>query len=358
MKYKIGIYEINTSLDNNMVIDVSGGSKLNSANIQIWRRDNVTQQKFKISKCEDGYYIISAFHSGKVLDVAGGKKDNRTNVQQYEYNGTDAQKWAIEELDDGSYTIKSKCNGLYLDVSAAQTSNGTNIWVYKKNNSNAQKFYINETDVKEYKGIDVSVWNGDIDWNQVKYNGNIDFAIIRAGIRGYTKGGIFMDQKFEDNIYQTNLNNIDIGLYFFSQAVNENEAIEEANYVLNLIKKYNIIVKYPIVIDTEYSGSQTNGVNDYEGRADNLSKQQRTLICKAFCDTINNAKYCGMIYANRDWLYNNLDISQLSQYDIWLAHYTKKSDYIYNYDIWQYSSKGSVPGISGNVDMNICYKKY
>ena len=353
-----GIYEISTCLDRNMNLDVSGGSKLNSANIQIWQGDNVTQQKFKIEKCSDGYYIIKACHSGKVLDVEWAGKVSGTNVQQYDYNGSDAQKWEIVETEEGAYTFKSKCNGLYLDVAAGRTSCGTNIWVYEKNDTKAQKFYINKTSIREYKGIDVSAWNPDIDWEKVKYNSDVDFAILRTAFRGYTAGGIFMDSTFLYNIAKTKVYNIDIGLYFFSQAINEREAIEEANYVLNLIKKYNIDVKYPIVIDTEYSGSTTNGVNDYDGRADRLSREERTNVCKAFCNTINNAGYCGMIYANRDWFYNNLDMNQLSQYDIWLAHYTTKTDFKYNYDMWQYTSKGSVPGISGYVDMNICYKKY
>lgn len=150
-------------------------------------------------------------------------------------------------------------------------------------------------------------------------------------------------------------NGIPIGLYFFTQAVNTKEAVQEANYVLNLIKTYGVKVTYPIAIDTETA-------NGGAGRADNLDVATRTAVCKAFCDTIRKAGYTPAIYASRDWFYNNLNMEQLKGYDIWVAHYTNnvaiKTDYKYDYDMWQYTSSGKVNGIVGNVDLNICYKNY
>ncbi len=160
---------------------------------------------------------------------------------------------------------------------------------------------------------------------------------------------------FARNVMGAKANGIPIGLYFFTQAVNTTEAVQEANYVLNLVKRYGVKVTYPIAIDTETA-------NGGAGRADRLDVATRTAVCKAFCDTIRKAGYTPAIYASRDWFYNNLDMNQLRGYDIWVAHYTgsttKKTDYKYNYDMWQYTSSGRVNGIVGNVDLNVCYKNY
>ena len=200
-------------------------------------------------------------------------------------------------------------------------------------------------------GIDVSEYQKIIDWDAVKRSGT-DFAIIRVGYRGWgSSGTLVTDKYFERNIQEATKVGMNIGFYFFTQAVSVPEAIEEANYTLNLLSKYNVPIKYPIAIDTERTPVGT-------GRADNISKELRTEIVKAFCDTIKNAGYEPMIYASKNWLLNDLNISELMSYDVWLAHYTDKTDYQYPYTIWQYTSSGAVNGIAGRVDMNIGYKKY
>ena len=213
------------------------------------------------------------------------------------------------------------------------------------------------------KGIDVSTYQGTIDWKKVKENG-VDFAMVRAGIRGYgissdgIDGKLVQDARYTENMNGAISNNIEVGVYFFTQAINEKEAIEEANFVLDLVKNYKIT--YPIAIDTELSSHPTGN-----GRADKLTKEQRTKVVKAFCETIEKAGYEPMIYANKWWLKDNLDMSQLSDYSIWLAHYTgatqddpfaKPSDYEGKYIMWQYTDEGTVDGIIGNVDMNVGYK--
>ena len=135
-----GTYKINTCIDSNKYIDVSRGSKNNEANIQIWDKSNVDQQKYEITYLNNGYYKITAVHSGKGLDVESAGKDNGTNVWQYEWNGSDAQQWIIQEEGNGKYSIISKCNELYLDVNGANNSNGTNVQEYEGNGSKAQQF--------------------------------------------------------------------------------------------------------------------------------------------------------------------------------------------------------------------------
>lgn len=161
-----GIYEIQMAKDKTKVLDISAGSFENSANLQIWTRDNVNQQKFSIIYNEqERNYIIKAVHSGKVLDVAGGHSTNCTNVQQYDANETNAQKWKIEDLGDGTYNIISQCGGLYLDVDGGRISNGTNVHIYENNGTEAQKFVFVKTEivpknVLDYSSIDNSKYPG------------------------------------------------------------------------------------------------------------------------------------------------------------------------------------------------------
>lgn len=194
-------------------------------------------------------------------------------------------------------------------------------------------------------GIDVSEFQGSIDWESVA-NAGIKFAIIRVGGRYGQSGKIYSDEYYVRNITNAKKYGIRVGVYFFSQAINESEAIEEADYICAIADQYNITM--PIVIDTEYL---TNG------RANALSTQSRTTIIKAFCNRVVDKGYEAMIYSNVNWLENNLYMNQLSAYRVWVAHYTNlsKPEYSGTYSFWQYTSNGSVPGINGRVDMNYWY---
>ena len=194
-------------------------------------------------------------------------------------------------------------------------------------------------------GIDVSKWNGDIDWDKVK-NAGVEFAIIRAGYRGSSTGSLVEDPYFAANMKGAKASGMPVGVYFFTQAVNEVEAVEEASAVLQLIREYQL--DYPVFIDTEGAGGS--------GRADNLDVETRTLVCEAFCRTIENAGYHAGVYASRNWYNNMLYADRLdSQYCVWLAEYRSVPLYQGYYQLWQYTSKGKIDGISGNVDMNISY---
>ena len=194
-------------------------------------------------------------------------------------------------------------------------------------------------------GIDVSKWNGDIDWDKVK-NAGVDFAIVRAGYRGSVTGSLVEDPYFRTNMQSAAASGVPVGVYFFTQAVNEVEAVEEASAVLKLISEYHL--DYPIYIDTEGAGGN--------GRADGLDAETRTLVCEAFCRTISNAGYRAGVYASRNWLNNNLQTERLQQYETWLAEYRGVPLYQGYYQMWQYTSKGRIDGIEGNVDFNIRYE--
>ena len=196
------------------------------------------------------------------------------------------------------------------------------------------------------RGIDVSKYQGNIDWGAVAASG-INFAIIRVGYRGSSSGALVQDPYFKKNISGATKAGIKVGLYFFTQAVNEAEAVEEASMAMSLASGYK--VTYPIFIDTESASG---------GRANGLSKSARTAVVKAFCQTVRNGGYKAGVYASKSWYANQLNASALNGYCIWVAQYNSSCTYSGKYDMWQYSSKGSVSGIKGNVDMNISYTGY
>ena len=200
------------------------------------------------------------------------------------------------------------------------------------------------TDATSRFGIDVSKWNGDIDWDKVKADG-VEFVMIRCGYRGTTMGSLIEDPNFLVNIRGAKAAGLDVGVYFFTQAINEVEAVEEASMVIALCEGYEL--DYPVMIDSEGAGGN--------GRADSLDVETRTKVCKAFCETIENAGYEAGVYASRSWYNANLEVNKLEKYRIWLAEYRSTPLYSGYYDMWQYTSKGKVDGIEGNVDLNISY---
>lgn len=194
-------------------------------------------------------------------------------------------------------------------------------------------------------GIDVSKWNQEIDWEAVKDAG-IEFAIIRCGYRGASTGALVIDPRYRENIEGAISAGIPVGVYFFTQALDEVEAVEEASMVIRLIEDYD--VDYPVFLDSESTGGK--------GRADGLDSDERTRAHRAFLQTIEAAGYETGVYASRNWLNDRIDMTRLSDYRIWLAEYAEAPTYdAHYYHMWQYTSKGTVDGISTNVDLNLCY---
>lgn len=198
------------------------------------------------------------------------------------------------------------------------------------------------------KGIDVSKYQGEIDWEAVKNDG-VDYAIIRAGIRGYSEGGILEDEFFRQNMEGAIANDIPVGVYFFTQALNGEEALEEANFVIDLLQDYSLT--YPVYLDVE-------DVKKENCRTNNLTVEERTNNAKVFLEAISAAGYKPAIYGNMKTFLLMLDLSALEQYDKWFAGYTLPIYYPYEYKMLQYSEKGRVDGVPGQVDVNICFKEY
>ena len=222
----------------------------------------------------------------------------------------------------------------------------------EKNPYNSAAFSYNENGFLVYDdanytcriGIDVSKYQGNIDWAAVK-NAGVDFAILRLGYRGYGTGKLVMDTTFYQNLQGCLDNDIEVGVYFFSQALNYEEGAEEAVYTMNALANYN--VTYPLIFDWEpYAdsvGARTKGITD----------AQLTQATLGFLETVGKAGWTGMLYQNPTYYYLHLDMSKFAGYPMWLAHYVSMTNFYYKYDIWQYSCTGKVPGISGDVDLNI-----
>lgn len=198
-------------------------------------------------------------------------------------------------------------------------------------------------------GIDVSKWSKDIDWQKVKDAGT-DWTIIRVAYTGTATGKQNLDEYFKTNITAANKLGIPAGVYIYSQANSVEMAKAEAQYCLDNIKGYDIDL--PVVMDVEFAENSNGG---YTGVLYNakLTKAEQTEICRAFCETIENAGYRAMIYANKSMLTNNMNADELSEkYPIWLANYTTKTSYTGDYDVWQYSDSGVVSGIDYAIDCN------
>ena len=203
---------------------------------------------------------------------------------------------------------------------------------------------VSYTDGKYSLGIDVSHHQGEIDWDKVKAAG-YDFAILRIGYRGYGQtGSLNRDEKFEENYKNAKAAGLSVGAYFFAQAINEQEAKEEADFVLEILDERPLDL--PVVYDPE-------SILDDEARTDNVSGQQFTKNTRVFCERIEESGYRPMIYANMLWEAFELDLSELLDYPIWYADYESVPQSPYAFEIWQYTNEGQVPGVEGPCDINI-----
>lgn len=228
---------------------------------------------------------------------------------------------------------------------------------WKKHSYQKEQFVLNEEGELEYleneevvsrKGIDVSKYQGNINWKKVAADG-VEYAFVRLGIRGSSEGKLSLDDTYKDNIQGALENDIDVGVYFFTQALNKQEAIEEAEFVLEHIEGYD--VRYPIVLDVEE-------ITTKNPRTKDMTKQDWTDVCIAFCERIKQAGYTPMIYGNLKTFMLMLDMEQLEEYEKWFAYYNSSLYFPYEFSVWQYTSTGRVNGIKGDVDMNVSMKDW
>lgn len=267
------------------------------------------------------------------------EQDSATGIRIEEKDGK--EYFIFQDVKENSYRaelLENVPKNIY-DFSCLSTDEDTGL----------KKYNDEKNGITSKMGIDVSEFQGgDIDWKQVKDSG-IEFVIVRVGYRAYGESGeLVKDAMFEQNIEGALEAGLEVGVYFFSQAITPGEAVEEAEFVLDLIRPYKITG--PVVYDTEEIKGDT-------ARTDGNTRQEFTNYCTVFCDTVEHAGYDSMIYANMKWMAFTLDMEELTDYDFWYADYHELPQNPYDYAIWQYSETGAVPGINANVDLNIWFEK-
>ena len=194
------------------------------------------------------------------------------------------------------------------------------------------------------RGLDVSVYQEDIDWAQVRDAG-FDFVFIRIGYRGYSVGEIFADDRARENLAGAKAAGLDVGVYFYAQSITPEEAREEAQWCLDFLAGESL--QLPVVYDWEWV--------DRSARTGQMDKATLTECAKTFCQTITSGGYKPMLYFNSHVSRDLLDLEQLAEYPFWLAQYKDRMDYPYQVDVWQYTEEGSVPGIEGDVDIDLMF---
>ena len=194
------------------------------------------------------------------------------------------------------------------------------------------------------RGLDVSVYQEDIDWEQVRDAG-FDFVFIRIGYRGYSVGEIFADDRARENLAGAKAAGLDVGVYFYAQSITPEEALEEAQWCLDFLAGESL--QLPVVYDWEWV--------DRSARTGQMDKATLTECAKTFCQTITSGGYAPMLYFNSHVSRDLLDLEQLAEYPFWLAQYKDRMDYPYQVDVWQYTEEGTVPGIEGDVDIDLMF---
>lgn len=212
------------------------------------------------------------------------------------------------------------------------------------------KRYMENGRKTSYVGVDISKQTGKVNFVSLKAAG-VDYVMIRLGGRGYSTGQITLDENFKENIEGAIAAELDIGIYFYSQAISQDEAIQEVNFVIQNLEPYKGKVKYPVAFDMEF-------VTNDEARIDGLSREDRTAIAASFLEGVKAAGYVPMFYGDKEWLIKEIDLAKLQDYDVWFAQEEDIPDYPYQYAMWQYTTKGVVNGITGDANLNICFIGY
>ena len=273
---------------------------------------------------ESPYHFYDVFRNEYEMEIDTRVPVNTLKAENYKYIGKDELGNTLSEIEITPDTD--------IFVNGTEAVGYTGIIKYE-----------DDTYISKW-GIDVSKFQGNINWDKVKASG-VQFVFVRVGFRGYGQSGsLSEDVKYRQNIEGALNAGLDVGVYFYAQAINEQEAIEEAEFVSNLISEYKI--NLPVVYDPEHV------LND-DARTDNISGEQFTANTIAFCNRIKELGYEPMVYANMLWESMEFDLSRLSDVKIWYADYELKPQSPYRFEVWQYSQGGKIPGIDGTVDLNM-----
>lgn len=338
-------------VEENTVEDIPlESSGLTSKDLDFW---NIYDEKEEKNSVLDDSDFTKKSSSDSVFDNKANKDDNIIE-NSLAKNNLGSNVKAPDEKSENQFNLGTEDNPEYTDILESALKNNYVASNFKLEGDELS-YYSSNRKISSY-GVDVSKYQGNIDWQKVAACG-IDFAMIRMGVRGYSSGAVVVDENFSANMNGAIANGIDVGIYFYSQAVTVEEAIEEANYAVAAIQGY--AVSYPIAFYTESIENET-------ARTDELTPEQLTEIAKAFTSTVEGYGYRSIICGNKKQLSQKLLLEELSDKTYFLIDPLAKSgtedmtlsDYPYQYSMWQYSSVGKIDGIDGNVNLDISFVDY
>lgn len=251
---------------------------------------------------------------------------------------------------DGKHTLITNRDGSeeWVLISPYLTKNTLDFT--KMEDKAGLKRYMENGRKTSYVGVDISKHTGKVYFPSLKAAG-VDYVMIRLGSRGYSTGQITLDENFKENIEGAIEAQLDVGIYFYSQAISQDEAVQEANFVVQNLEPYRGKVKYPIAFNMGF-------VSNDKSRIEGLSREDKTAVSVSFLDAVRAAGYVPMVYGDKEWLIKEVDLTKLQDYDVWLSQEEEIPDYPYRYAMWQYNTDGVLNGIDGGADLNICFVNY
>lgn len=350
---------------------VISGSKLTSDQLDIWdlpdtgRDKDIAVNSSKngtVTNQTTGETVAGASKSdgesenGNALTAKEAEEMKNDKTSVYDMSAKENMKNEEESLD--SETEESLDDGNHTQITYAD---GTQAWVELNPNlerneydftklvyqNPVMRYYVDGKSASWF-GVNLTSAQGDVDFSKLKSAG-CDYVMIRVGSRGYSSGEIVMDSNYEKYLEGAKKAGLGIGVYFYSQAINKDEIIDEVDALFAAIEKYPI--DYPVVFDME-------SVEDDMARTDALSATDRTMLANLFLSEVEDAGYKPMLYGDKEWLMTKLDLDSLSKYDVWLSQEGDAPDYPYQFNMWQYTKAGSVKGVEGDVSLSISFKDY
>lgn len=350
-----------------MLLAVMKNNKKNSGSSEYMQNALQQQQEQEIVMQEDTDTLSDRKLRAEDLDFwdmypveEDEKIQSLPSDTQEKTTGTDKKTEAGQSKEQEILQEDPSTDGKHTLVKLAD---GTEEWVlispYLKKNtydfsnlsesSNLRKYTENGKKISQV-GADISRYNGSVNFKSMKSAG-VDYVMIRLGARGYSTGQITLDDKFVENIEAAIEAELNVGVYFYSQAVNQEEAVQEANFVIQNLEPYKAHIQYPVAFDME-------NISNDNARIDGLSRDDKTSIAASFLSSIQAAGYVPMVYGNKEWLIKNIDLTKLQDYDVWLSEDQDIPDYPYLYAMWQYTTTGVLNGVKGDVGLNICFINY
>jgi GH25 family lysozyme M1 (1,4-beta-N-acetylmuramidase) len=334
----------------------SSSSKLTSDQLDIWTLPDTGRDKTLSGSASSGNNgtvtnqttgLTLSGSAGDESDTSSESDDSSTGKTSF-YDVTDKET-VNDDDDDKISTITVKHADGTKEVISLDDDIDRNDYDYSNLSVNSPLMsYSVDDKVVSTCGVMISASQGEVDFSKLK-NAGVDFVMLKVGARGYSSGNIVMDANFDDNIAAAKKAGLDIGVYFCSQAISKSEAREEADTVLDAVEKYTI--KYPVAFIME-------NVTDDMARIEALEITDRTQIAKTFMDRIENSGYTPILYGDLEWLLTYIDMSKLTDYDVWYNQDSTKPDYPYEFTMWKYSSNATVKGIDSKASMILSFKDY